>query len=95
MLTAARVLSRIFLYGGKPMLKKIFEPRCGDKKIFRPSRGPGHAPPENFENIGFRIWLKSHFWTLVTFTDSLKSSSKKSLFEIVVFFSVKLLEGRS
>ena len=75
-------------------MKKIFEPRCGDKKIFRPSRGgPGHAPPENFENIVFRIWLKSHFWTLVTFTDSLKSSSKKSLFEMVVFFSVKLLEG--
>ena len=63
------------------------------KKFLGLLGGPGHAPPENFENIVFRIWLKSHFWTLVTFTDSLKSSSKKSLFEIVVFFSVKLLEG--
>ena len=55
--------------------------------------GLGHAPPENFENIVFRIWLKSHFWTLVTFTDSLKSSSKKSLFEIVVFFFSKTFGG--
>ena len=77
MLTAARVLSRIFVWG-EPILKKIFEPRGGDKKFFRPSKGgPGHAPPENFENIVFRIWLKSHFLTLVTFIDSLKSSSKK------------------
>ena len=28
-----RVLSRIFYFGGKSILKKILEPRCGEKKI--------------------------------------------------------------
>ena len=64
------------------------------KKFLGLLGGPGHALPENFENIVFRIWLKSHFWTLVTFTDSLKSSSKKSLFETVVFFFSKTFGGR-
>ena len=36
-----RVLSRIFCSGGKSILKKIFEPRGGEKKFFRPSRGSG------------------------------------------------------
>ena len=37
-------------------MKTIFEPGGGKKKFFRPSRGVwGHAPPENFENIAFRI----------------------------------------
>ena len=37
-------------------MKKIFEPRGGEKNFFRPSRGVwGHAVPENFENIVFRI----------------------------------------
>ena len=45
-----------FLFGGKSILKKIFEPRGGEKKFFRPSRGVrGHGPPDNFENIVFRI----------------------------------------
>ena len=40
----------------KSILKKIFELRGGDKNFFMPSRGVrGHAPPENFENIVFRI----------------------------------------
>ena len=34
-----RVLSRIFCLGGKSILKKIFEPRGGEKNFFRPSRG--------------------------------------------------------
>ena len=46
----------IFCLGGKSILKKIFEARSGEKIFFRPSRGVrGHAPPENFENIVFRI----------------------------------------
>ena len=49
--------------------EKNFEPRGGEKNVFRPSRGSGACSPGN--------WLKSHFWTLVTFTDSLKSLSKK------------------
>ena len=86
MLTAARVLSRTFCLGGSQFGKKILSHAAAIKKKLGLLGGPGHAPPENFENTVFRIWLKSHFWTLVTFTDSLKSSSKKSLFEIVVFF---------
>ena len=36
--------------------EKSFEPRGGEKKIFRPSRGVReHAAPESFENIVFRI----------------------------------------
>ena len=53
-----RVLSRIFCLGGggKSILKKVFEPRGGEEKFFRPSRGVrGHAHPENFENIEFKI----------------------------------------
>ena len=51
-----RVLSRIFCLGGKSILKKIFEPRGGEKNFFRPSRGlRGHGAPENFENIVFRM----------------------------------------
>ena len=51
-----RFLSRIFCLRGKSILKNIFEPRGGEKKIFRPSRGiRGHVPPENFENIVFKI----------------------------------------
>ena len=37
--SAYRVLSRIFCSGGKSILKKIFEPRGGEKNFFRPSRG--------------------------------------------------------
>ena len=42
--------------GEKLILKKVLEPRGGEKTFFRPSRGiRGHAPQENFENIVFRI----------------------------------------
>ena len=47
-----------FLLGGRGGVdpEKILEPRGGEKTFFRPSRGSGrHAPPENFENIVFRI----------------------------------------
>ena len=47
-----KALSRIFCLhgggGGEVDPEKIFEPRGGEKKIFRSSRGPGDAPPENF-----------------------------------------------
>ena len=42
------------------------------KNFFRTSRGVlGHVHLEKFEKISVQDWLKSHFWTLVTFTDSL------------------------
>ena len=45
-----------FLFGGKVDPEKIFEPRGGEKKFFRPSKWVrGHGPLENFENIVFRI----------------------------------------
>ena len=54
MLTAARVLSRIFCLGGEADPEKIFEPRGG--KIFLGLLGgSGACCPENFENIVFRI----------------------------------------
>ena len=45
-----------FLFGGRVDPKKVLEPRSGRKKFFRSSKGVlGHAPPENFEKIVFRI----------------------------------------
>ena len=45
-----------FLFGEKVDPESILEPRSGEKKCFRPSRGVrGHASPENFEKIVFRI----------------------------------------
>ena len=45
-----RVLSRIFCFGGgESILKKIFEPRGGEKIFFRPSRGgSGACSPGKF-----------------------------------------------
>ena len=73
-LTSGRVLSRIFCLGGG-ILKHV----AVREKFFGLSRGVrGYAPSENFENIQCSAdWLKSHFWIFVTFTDSLKSLSKK------------------
>ena len=54
--TVAGFYLEFFVWGGKSILKKIFEPCGGEKKICRLSRGvQGHASPENFENIVFRI----------------------------------------
>ena len=89
-----RVLPRIFCLGGESILKKSFEPRGGEKNFFRPSRGGGGMLPRKILKIRVQDWLKSHFWTLVTFTDSLKSSSKKIfIWNSCNFFSVKLLGG--
>ena len=45
-----------FFVWGEVDPKKFLEPRSGAKNFFRPSRGVlGHAPPENFEKIVFRI----------------------------------------
>ena len=91
----AAAVTRDFLFGGKSIFKKMFEPRGGEKNFFRPSRGSGRCSPRKCWKYSVQDWLKSHFWTLVTFTDSLKSSSKRSLFEIAVnFFSVKLFGGK-
>ena len=46
-----RGLSRIFCLGGKSILKKIFEPRGGEKKFFRPSRGSGSMLPRKILKI--------------------------------------------
>ena len=71
-----------FLFGGKPILKKFLSHAAAIKKFFRPSRGSGACSPGKFWKYSVRDWLKSYFWTLVTFTDSLKSSSKKPLFKL-------------
>ena len=45
-----------FFVGGKVDPKKYFRAGQRPEKVFRPSRGVrGHAAPENFEKIVFRI----------------------------------------
>ena len=44
--------------GGELILKKLLGDAAARKNFFRPSGGGGvrgHAPPENFKNIVFRI----------------------------------------
>ena len=45
------------MFGGEVNPGKKFEPLGGEKKLFLGLLGGvrGHAPPENFENIVFRI----------------------------------------
>ena len=51
-----RIQSRMFCLKGKSILKKIFEPRGGEKKFFRPSWGiRGMLPRKIFQNIVLRI----------------------------------------
>ena len=72
-----RDLSRIlWLGGGEDDSRKNLGAKQRREKIFRSSRGRGHASPKKFEKI-VQDCLKSNFWTLVTFTDSLISSSNK------------------
>ena len=53
--------------------KKLLEPRR--EILFRACRGP---PQKKIKwNDSVQDWLKSHFWTLATFTDSLILSSNK------------------
>ena len=74
-----RVLSRIFCWGGGGGGGEV-----DDEKSFEREKiclgllgGPGACSPGKFWKYSVQDWLKSHFWTLVTFTDFLKLSSKK------------------
>ena len=65
-----RVLSRIFCWGGgrgKSVLKKILGLLGGSESML----------PGKILKYSVQDWLKWHFWTLVTFTDYLISSSNK------------------
>ena len=56
MLTAARVLSRTFVWeGGADPEKNFLSHAAAIKNFLGLLGGPGHAPPENFENIVFGI----------------------------------------
>ena len=69
-----KVLSWIFCLGerGETILKKFWSHAAARKNFVRPSRGSGDMLAGKFKkNVQHR--LKSHFWTLVTFTDSLIS----------------------
>ena len=70
------VLSRIFCLRGKLIPKNFWSHAATRKRFFRPSRRE-HAPSEKFCKYRVQDWLKSHFWTSVTFTDSLILSSNK------------------
>ena len=43
--------SKIFCLGGKSILKKLFEPRGGEKRCFRPPRGSGGMLPRKILKI--------------------------------------------
>ena len=81
----------LFCLGEEVNPKKIFEPGSGEKNFFRPFRGSGGGMPV----ISLHYWLKSHFWVLVIFTDSLKSSSSQisSWNSFLIFFWGKLFWG--
>ena len=82
----SRVLSRILCLRGKSIKKSFFEPRSGEKNFLGLLGGPGASCPGKFKKNSVQNWLKWHFWTLVAFTDSLISSSNKSVFEIAFNF---------
>ena len=65
----------LFVWGRKPILKKkILEPRSVEKNFSGLLRVSGGMLPQKILKDSVQDWLKSHFWTLVTFNDSLKSS---------------------
>ena len=66
-----------FVWGGSRSWKKFWATRRGEKIFLGLLGGPEACSPGKFWKYSVQDWLRSHFWTLVTFTDSLKSSSKK------------------
>ena len=78
MRNVSRALSSIFCLGQESISEKFLEPRSGKKIFFRACKGVQVACSHGkFRKHSVQDWLKSHFWTLVTFTDSLISSSNK------------------
>ena len=78
--TQIGVLSRIFCWGGEGESrspKKFLSHAAARKFILGLLGGPGAYSPGKFLKYSVQDWLKSHFWTLITFTDSLKSPSRK------------------
>ena len=64
--------------GGESILKHWFWSQAATRKnFFRPTRGSGGMLPGKFWKDSVQDRVKSHFWTLVTFTDSLIGSSNK------------------
>ena len=90
-----KVLSRIFCLGGSRSWQKILSHAAARKIFLVLLGGPVACSPGKFWKYSVQDWLKSHFWTLVTFTDSLKSSSKKIfIWNSCKLSSVKLLGGK-
>ena len=81
--------------GGVDPEKSFWATRRLQKNFLGLLGGYGACSPVKFWKHSVQNWLKSHFWILIIFTDSLKSSSKRSLFEITLnfFFSGKLFFG--
>ena len=69
-----------FVWGEVDPEKKFWATRRWEKIFVGLLGGPKACCPGKFWKYSVQDWLKSHFWTLVTFTDSLKSSSKKDLY---------------
>ena len=81
--------------GGVDPEKSFWATRRLQKKFLGLLGEYGACSPGKFWKHSVQNWLKSHFWILIIFTDSLNSSSKRSLFEITLnfFFSGKLFFG--
>ena len=67
-----------FVWGRKSILKKIYEARQRREKIVLGLLGgSGGMVSLKILKDSVQDWLNSHLWTLVTFTDFLKSSSNQ------------------
>ena len=73
----SRALSRIFCLGRESIPEKFLEPRSGEKIFLGLVEGSRGMLPRKILKHSVQDWLKLHLWTLVTFTDSLISSSNK------------------
>ena len=68
-----------FFVGGGESTPKNFWSHAAANKNFLPALlgVPGACSPGKFRKDSVEDWLRSHFWTLVIFIDSLISSSNK------------------
>ena len=84
-----------FLFGGGELIpEKFLEPRSGEEIFLGLVRGPGACSHGKFWKHSVQDWLKSHFWILVTFTDSLYRRQIRSVFETAFnLFSGKTFFG--
>ena len=70
-----------FFWGGADVKlgcrsKEIFRSHAAARKILQGLKGSGGCSPQKCLKDSVQDWLKSHLWTLVTYTDSLVAVSR-------------------